>query len=137
MASWCDVRVWAAALSTTALVVVAAGSAGCQRSSEARFAGNTAGVGAAGVDPNGSGAGLMAGPNVIGINCDTGECQASCMAGSTILLAYGFHGREYDSGGPVSQKCGEGVEWLGGCIGQASCSVATTCTSSAMYLICR
>ena len=80
---------------------------------------------------------LRAGPNVIGVNCDVGECQASCIAGSTILLAYGFHGRTYDSAGPVSSKCGEGVEWLGGCIGKESCSVTTACSTSAMYLICR
>ena len=54
---------------------------------------------------------LRAGPNVVGINCDVGSCQASCLDGSTILLAYGFHGRAYDSAGPVSPKCGEGVEW--------------------------
>ena len=76
-------------------------------------------------------------PNVVGANCDAPNCEASCLPGSSILLAYGFHGRTYDSGGPVSSKCGEAVEWLGGCIGLESCSISTKCTSSAMYLICR
>jgi len=99
----------------------------------AQVVGTTAGLGNAGAPK----ADLRAGPNVVGVNCDVADCQASCMAGSTILLAYGFHGRTYDSGGPVSSKCGEGVEWLGGCIGQESCTVSTKCTTSAMYLICR
>ncbi len=106
----------------------------CAQQADARFVANTASVSqqAPGASPF-----VSAGPNVVGINCDVGECQASCMAGSSILLAYGFHGRPYDAGGPVSGKCGEGVEWLGACIGQESCTVSTQCKSSAMYLICR
>ncbi len=131
MAVWPTARAWLPGLS---LGLFTAGSIACQPAPDPRFAGSTAGLGNAGAVPK---ADLRAGPNVVGINCDVADCQASCLAGSTILLAYGFHGRAYDSAGAVSSKCGEGVEWLGGCIGKESCSVSTACTTSAMYLICR
>ncbi|MEZ4294630.1 MAG: hypothetical protein R3B70_06615 [Polyangiaceae bacterium] len=112
--------------------------------SEAQLAANARAIGAvadtpAPVVPAGSAkaAETSRAANVVGVNCAAGECEAACVAGSSILLAYGFHGRTYDSGGAMSDKCGERVEWLGGCIGQESCRVKTECKSSAMYLICR
>jgi hypothetical protein len=131
MAVWPTVRRWLPAVS---MGLCLAGSTACQPAPEAHFAENTPGMGNARPVKKED---LRAGPNVVGINCDVGSCQASCLDGSTILLAYGFHGRAYDSAGPVSPKCGEGVEWLGGCIGKESCGVTTACPSSAMYLICR
>ncbi len=131
MAVWSTVRRWLPAVSVG---LCAGASTACQPAPEAQFAVHTAGLGNAGAVSKND---LRAGPNVVGINCDGADCQASCIAGSTILLAYGFHGRAYDSAGPVSSKCGEGVEWLGGCIGKESCGVTTACASSAMYLICR
>ncbi len=123
---------WAVVVTASALVV---GTGACQPAAEARSAENTESVEE---QAAGASASLRAGPNVVGINCDGGACKASCMAGSSILLAYGFHGRAYDANVQVSSGvCGQGVEWLGACIGQESCEVSTPCTSSAMYLICR
>ncbi|MBK8258826.1 MAG: hypothetical protein IPK82_39980 [Polyangiaceae bacterium] len=112
-------------------------TAACTKPSEARFSANAASLGPTGAAPTPLRPDQPGVANVVGVNCDVGECQASCVQGSTILLAYGFHGRTYDSGGPISTKCGEGMEWLGGCIGQESCTVTTACKTSAMYLICR
>ena len=109
----------------------------CTAAADARFAASAASVGTAEVGPGGQPPAVWQGPNVVGQSCDTGACQASCLSGSTILLAYGFHGRTFDSSGPTSPKCGEGVEWMGACLGQESCSISTSCATSALYLICR
>lgn len=81
--------------------------------------------------------GPYAGPNAVGLNCTEPTCAASCMDGSSILMAYGFHGRTFDASGPESPKCGEAVEWLGHCLGKERCEMKSACATSALYLVCR
>ena len=89
-------------------------------------------------EPSGASSALRAGPNVVGITCDGPDCEASCMAGSSILLAFGFHGLPYDANRQMAGELGgQAVEWLGFCLGKERCEVKTRSLQSAMYLVCR
>lgn len=69
-------------------------------------------------------------------NCASGTCTVNCAPG-VVKLALGFHGANYNS--LVSQSawaCGTAIAWLGQCIGGQSCTVSTSCTSSAVYAEC-
>lgn len=67
--------------------------------------------------------------------CTTANCAATCTAG-VIKSAWGFHGANWNANVGGGWACGSGIQWMGGCIGQSSCSVATSCGSSSLWLEC-
>lgn len=69
-------------------------------------------------------------------NCATSSCTASCAPG-VIKFALGFHGTNFDT--QVNQSawgCGTAISWMGSCIGAQSCTISTSCTSSAVFAEC-
>ncbi len=68
-------------------------------------------------------------------NCNASSCSVSCGNGGTIRQAFGFHG--FGAGANSGDwLCGGGLQWLGACIGSASCTVTTGCGSSGLWIDC-
>ncbi len=69
-------------------------------------------------------------------NCTAVTCSISCAPG-VVKWAVGFHGANYNSKVDLSAwQCGNGMTWLGNCIGSASCSVTTNCNPSSVFAEC-
>jgi hypothetical protein len=70
-------------------------------------------------------------------SCSSGSCTASCSPG-VVKQGWGMHGvnglnTNFD---PQAGTCGKALTWLGSCIGAASCTVNTACSSSSITLDC-
>ena len=72
----------------------------------------------------------------VGANCSSGTCSASCSNGGVIREGWGFHGNNWNSNIGGGWACGGGIQWMGACIGQTSCTVSTGCGSSGIWIDC-
>lgn len=73
------------------------------------------------------------GNNCTGANA---SCTQSCLNNGVIRQAYGVHGNRWDAKVGGSWGCGTGVQWMGNCIGQSSCTVTTSCSSAGIWIDC-
>ncbi len=68
--------------------------------------------------------------------CASSSCTATCPAGTTVAMAFGFHGFDGNTSDSHAWACGGAWEWAGSCLGQSSCTIATQCSSSSVRLHC-
>ena len=71
---------------------------------------------------------------VVTNSCAASSCTATCGSG-LVKMAFGFHGIGAN-GTSGSWQCPGSFQWLGACMGQASCTVTTGCSSSGIFLEC-
>lgn len=68
--------------------------------------------------------------------CNSATCTASCAPG-VVKNGFGFHGYAWNTtNDSQTGVCGKQYQWMGACIGQASCQVTTGCPTSSIWLDC-
>lgn len=73
---------------------------------------------------------------VVTNTCNTATCTASCAPG-VVKSGFGFHGYGWNTNNDSQTGvCGKQYQWMGACIGQASCQVTTGCGTSSIWLDC-
>lgn len=73
---------------------------------------------------------------VVTNTCSSGTCSASCSPG-VVKSGFGFHGYGFNAtNDSQTGVCGKQYQWMGACIGQATCQVVTGCGSSSIWLDC-
>lgn len=68
--------------------------------------------------------------------CSTGSCTQACQNSGVIRQAWGFHGANAFANVGGGWACGGGIQWMGACLGQSSCTVTTACGSSSVWIDC-
>lgn len=70
----------------------------------------------------------------------TSGCTADCPTGTVVKLAWGFHGMSAQANSGAAWACGQAYQWMGTCIGMASCTISTGCDAgmggSSLWLEC-
>ncbi len=60
---------------------------------------------------------------------------ATCPSGTVVKMAFGFHGMPHTSRSETF-VCGQAISWLGGCIGQTSCTMTSGCATTGVWIEC-